>query len=208
MIVDKSRQGFVDMENIKNGYSISRRMASKLLGVSTRTVDRYVKDSKLSTVTIAGRIWLNKGEINDIRFKNSHGISGGVATMSTSSMSIDKGVDSVDSVDIVDRQSPAKQEKKSITVQQRLDMQKENIDLLTQKIEVIQEELSNLGLAKEHNQDLLKLQIENENFQKQLEKIGKKYKKTFILKYIFLIGFLIILALQPLWLLIHLNKFF
>jgi predicted site-specific integrase-resolvase len=196
------------MENIKKGYSISRRMASKLLGVSTRTVDRYVKDSKLSTVTIAGRIWLNKGEINDIRFKSSHGISGGVASMSTSDMSIDKRVDSVDSVHIVDRQGLAKQEKKSITVQQRLDMQEENIELLTQKIEGVKEELSNLGLAKEHNQDLLKLQIENENFQKQLEKIDKKYKKTFILKYIFLIGFLIILALQPLWLLIHLNKFF
>ena len=74
MVVDISRQEFVDRENVKKGYSVSRKVASRLLGVSTRTVDRYVRDKRLSTVTISGRIWLNRGEVDEFLFKKRHGV--------------------------------------------------------------------------------------------------------------------------------------
>ena len=114
MVVDKSGQADVDVKNIENGYSISRRMAARLLGVSTRTVDRYVRDSKLSTVTIDGRIWLNKREIGDMRvLKKYPSFSSGIG-VSTLNMSIDKvvdsSVDSVDTVNTVDRQVSTKKE--------------------------------------------------------------------------------------------------
>ena len=211
MIVDKSRQGFVDMENIKNGYSISRRMASKLLGVSTRTVDRYVKDSKLSTVTIAGRIWLNKREIHDIQFRKRHGVLGSEIKMSTLNMSIDNSVDStvdsVDNVHTVDRQTINKKEK--------IEDQKNQLILLSKKIEKIEYKLENSMSITSHKLKILSFEIENRTLEKFLSKtenildnLSDKYQKTYIKKYIYLVLLLFLLALQPLWILIHFDKFF
>ncbi len=217
MIVDKARQENVNIENIKKGYSISRKMASKLLNVSTRTVDRYVKDSRLSTVTIDGRIWLNKGEINDIRFKKSHGIVDAKTRMSTLNMSIDKVVDKVDSVDSVNRHESLKKEKNSeqLKFQEELNKQKESINLLSYKIENFEKKLRNSSLENGHSKEVLKFKIEKQELEKKLQKEAKinqglsiKYKKTYIKKYIFLVILLLILALQPLWFLIHLDKFF
>ena len=204
MIVDKTRQENVDIENIKKGYSISRKMASRLLNVSTRTIDRYVKDDKLSAVTIDGRIWLKKGEISDIRFRRSHAISDPVVRMSTLDMSIDKVVDSkvvnVDSVDNVDRHQSSKKEK---------------IELFSDRLEKIEKQLSNSISFSEHHDKILNLKIDNKNLERKLEKkeranqeLSTKFKKTYIKQYVFLIILLLLIALQPLWILIHFDKLF
>lgn len=44
-------------------YNIDRKTASKLLDVSMRTVDRYLKQEKLSSIRSDGRVWLSKDEI-------------------------------------------------------------------------------------------------------------------------------------------------
>lgn len=45
-----------------NAY-IDRKMASKLLGVSIRTIDRYIRSGQLSVHQENGRIWLRKKEL-------------------------------------------------------------------------------------------------------------------------------------------------
>ncbi len=222
MVVDRGRQENVDIENIKKGYSISRKMAAKLLNVSTRTVDRYVKDNRLSAVTIDGRIWLNKGEISDIRFKKAHAMSNSVVSMSTSNMSIDKHVDrhvdSIDSVDNVHRHQASKKEnlsEREEKIEAKLDKQKEEIDFLSQKLKSLEPQLRNSISFSAHHLKILRFEIENKNLEKQLEKgekinqeLNNKFQKTYIKKYIFLILLLFLLALQPLWILIHFDKLF
>jgi hypothetical protein len=44
-------------------FAVSRNEASKTLKVSTRTLDRYIKSRKLSSKSIAGRIFLNTEEV-------------------------------------------------------------------------------------------------------------------------------------------------
>lgn len=48
-------------------YSITRETAAKILGVSTRTIDRYVKNWKLSYKKIANKVLLAKEEIAEIQ---------------------------------------------------------------------------------------------------------------------------------------------
>lgn len=47
----------------KKPTDIDRKTASKLLGVSVRTIDRYIRNGKLFAHTDNGRIWLNKREL-------------------------------------------------------------------------------------------------------------------------------------------------
>jgi hypothetical protein len=54
-------------------FTISREEAAKIMGMSTRTLDRYIKGRKLSNKNIAGRIFLNAEEVTDFsKKKRSH----------------------------------------------------------------------------------------------------------------------------------------
>ena len=222
MVVDKSGQADVDVKNIESGYSISRRMAARLLGVSTRTVDRYVRDSKLSTVTIDGRIWLNKREIGDMRvLKKYPSFSSGIG-VSTLNMSIDKvvdsSVDSVDTVNTVDRQVSTKKENglyKKSELFTKIEEQQEKINIINSKIGQLEYRLKNSISITSHQLKTLSYEIENrtmERFLNRKEKefivLNNKYKKIYVKKYIFFVLFLILLSLQPLWILVHFDKFF
>jgi len=44
-------------------YNVTREHAAKLLGVSTRTIDRYVKSGKLSYKKVANKVLLAKEEV-------------------------------------------------------------------------------------------------------------------------------------------------
>lgn len=46
---------------------LDRKQASKLLSVSVRTIDRYIRSGKLPAFTERGRIWLNKEGILEFR---------------------------------------------------------------------------------------------------------------------------------------------
>jgi hypothetical protein len=57
----------------KKSFEISRKEAAQILKVSTRTLDRYINGRKLSTKNIAGRIFLNKDELTQFfRQKRTH----------------------------------------------------------------------------------------------------------------------------------------
>lgn len=48
-------------------YNISKEAAAQLLGISTRTIDRYVSNNKLSTKKIWNKVMLAQGEIMNIK---------------------------------------------------------------------------------------------------------------------------------------------
>lgn len=53
-------------------FDLSRKEAAELLKVSTRTLDRYIKSKKLSSKNIAGRVVLNRDEIDAMKSKRPH----------------------------------------------------------------------------------------------------------------------------------------
>ncbi|MCD6109436.1 hypothetical protein J7J83_01630 [bacterium] len=54
-------------------FTVSRNEASKILKVSTRTLDRYIKIAKVSNKNIAGRVFLNIDEITKLaKERRSH----------------------------------------------------------------------------------------------------------------------------------------
>lgn len=53
-------------------FDLSRKEASGMLKVSTRTLDRYIKSKKLSSKNIAGRIMLNRDEVFNIKKGRPH----------------------------------------------------------------------------------------------------------------------------------------
>ena len=51
-------------------YTVTRNQAASLLGVSTRTIDRYVKSGKLSYKKIANKVILNEEELRILNERN------------------------------------------------------------------------------------------------------------------------------------------
>ena len=58
-------------------YTLNRKDVSQILGVSVRTVDRYISGGKLSIERKNGRIWLDRKEVakfrNSLRLMNASG---------------------------------------------------------------------------------------------------------------------------------------
>ena len=52
-------------------YNMSREEASGLLGISTRTIDRYIKNGKITYKKIANKVVLSQTEINRLRHEFS-----------------------------------------------------------------------------------------------------------------------------------------
>ncbi|MDD3262764.1 MAG: helix-turn-helix domain-containing protein [Candidatus Absconditabacteria bacterium] len=48
-------------------YNITRESGAQILGISTRTVDRYIRSGKLSYKKIANKVLLEKGEIYELK---------------------------------------------------------------------------------------------------------------------------------------------
>lgn len=59
-------------------FTITRKQAADLLDVSTRTIDRYIRNKKLSARKKGGNILLSEEELNNLKvslFQNMHGAS-------------------------------------------------------------------------------------------------------------------------------------
>lgn len=48
-------------------YSITRESAAQLLGISTRTIDRYIRSGKLSYKKVANKVLLEKTEVYNLK---------------------------------------------------------------------------------------------------------------------------------------------
>jgi len=48
-------------------YNITREVAAKLLNISTRTIDRYIKSGKLSYKKVANKVLMAREEIADLK---------------------------------------------------------------------------------------------------------------------------------------------
>lgn len=213
------------MEKGANTYGIDRKAASKLLKVSMRTVDRYVKSKKLSTKFINGRVWLNRKEILDFKERQESPVDVDKIMVSTSDLSIDNGVDRVDNVDkveIIDDENfekfSSKRSGKSISdevykklyfdAKDELREKQERLEIANYRVGQLEAQVKNsIPLLEYHRENYERKKAEEEFSEKikesmgTLKKLSLEVKVATFKKRIAMIILFTILALQPLWLL-------
>jgi len=213
---------------------IDRKTASRLLKVSIRTVDRYIRSNKLYIEQRDGRIWLNKSQV--LKLRNSKESRQSVDAVDTE-MSIDKEVStpvdmSMDSVHIVstsdDEEKPAKRantarandesapliyKKLFEELQSELRTKQERLEGANYRVGHLEALLKDAIPLPEHNRLLLsertdkqKLEGDFASLSQEAEYLAERLKDEKFTKKIFLIFLFIIMLLQPLWLLVSLWK--
>lgn len=211
----------------KNMAQVDRKTASRLLKVSIRTVDRYIRANKLSIETRDGRIWLNKSQV--LKLRNSKESRQPVDTVD-SEMSIDKGVStpvdmSIDNVHIVstrnDEEKPAKSANSGDAVykklfeeaQAELKVKQERLEGANYRVGHLEALLKEAIPLPDHNRLLLaertdkqKLEGDFASLSQEAEHLAERLKDEKFTKKVFLIFLFIIMLLQPLWLVVSMWK--
>lgn len=218
----------MEMMSMQKAYNLSRESASRLLKVSIRTLDRYIRSKKVSTRIVDGRIWLSKEEIEAFKLGRPGVIRVDSGHMSTDGVSMDDGVDNVDNVEVFSqdnvqtmsgkrggtRRSNHEEAYKNLydELKKELEEKQGRLEIANYRVGQLEAQVkSSIPMLEYHREryeikkaeDELKGKInESENLIKRLS-LSIKYEK--FSKRIFLIILLIILALQPLWLILYFN---
>lgn len=210
-------------------YKLSREAVSRVLGVSVRTVDRYIKTKKLSTRLAEGRIWLDEGEV--VAFRDGKRGRRDVDNVDTSKSVLSSGhdVDSVDKVvDKVDKMEMSGQEivgglfthkknKKESTdtfkklyedLKKEIQEKQERLELANYRVGQLEAQVRNSIPMLEYHKENYEKQKREEDLKIKLEestgiirRLSIKLNRTKFSKRLYIAILLIILALQPLWLL-------
>lgn len=207
----------------KTQYNIGREAASKLLKVSIRTLDRYVKAKKLSTQLIDGRIWLNKDDL--VRFRVGKDVDMSIDNSGTSTLKMSTGhiVDKIDNVDILPQDfspnSNLESRKRSFQadssvfeklfqeLKQDLNEKQQRLEMANYRVGQLENQVRNSISMLEYHRENFEKQKSEENLHEQIllntdviKKLSLKLKYAKFSHRILMILLLIILALQPLWL--------
>ncbi|NIA02367.1 MAG: hypothetical protein GWP15_03210 [Nitrospirae bacterium] len=204
-------------------YNLDRKTAGRLLKVSIRTIDRYIKAKKLSTSLVDGRVWLNKRELEEVCDRRRSRVSAQVVDMSTPRMSTDTMVDEVDKVELVEHESvdsvsiknrkrktsSAVYKKLYADLKEELHEKQERLEIANYRVGQLEAQVKNSIPMLEYHQEKFEKEQEELKLQEQIsernsliKKIMSQAKHEKFNKRIFLGVLLIILALQPLWLLL------
>lgn len=209
-------------------YTVDRKTASRLLKVSIRTVDRHVKLKHLSSKVKDGRIWLNKDQIFD--FRNRQRVKG-ILSIDNYVDKVDIPIDTVDystsekwhmadenNVDntvyiksrgnIIDDAIQQTYKKLYEELAEKFSEKEIELKAVNYKIGQLEARLKYSVPLVEHRKQQTLLLASGENLKKQLEnekkqKIGiyGQLRTERFNKRIYFILALILILLQPLWLL-------
>ncbi len=204
-------------------YNFDRKAASKLLRISIRTLDRYIKNRKLSTRLVGGRVWLDKRELMRFHEDRERPVTIDRIEVSTSDVSIDDDVDNIDEGVSTpgDRvQSFSKKRERNSTengvyknlfneLKGELQEKQERLEIANYRVGQLEAQVkSSVPMLEYHAEKAEKRRTEYElkseisNAKKILQKLKRTVDYERFNKRIFLIILLTILALQPLWLLL------
>ena len=201
-------------------YKIDRKAASKMLKVSVRTVDRYIKDRKLSTRNVDGRVWLSREEIEAYRDRRSSISEPSNVDMSRREVSTDVMVDKGEvyeegSVHTLSTTPKRERETKGIyrklfqELREELQEKQERLEIANYRVGQLEAQLRNsipmLEYHRENHEKLQKRQqLEEEigQIQDRIQHINRKLSYERFNKRLFVTILLVVLALQPLWLLL------
>lgn len=204
-------------------YNVDRKTASKILKVSVRTLDRYLKSKKLSSQVVDGRIWLEKGELERYKLEKERPVYVDSVGLSTPTLSTDDDMDSADRVELITQDSvdtlsssPRKKSRKSgqlykklfDELKEELREKQERLEIANYRVGQLEAQVRNSVPMLEFHRENYKRSLKEEELNKKLEESAGMIKKvTAQIKYLrmskrlYIALLLIIIALQPLWLL-------
>ncbi len=178
-------------------YSITREKAAKLLGVSTRTVDRYIRGGKLSYKKVANKVLLAKEELdllqNDfsvLRQEVNSEIVGNqnsrsIATRSSIEESIDEKIDKF--FLIFKEKDKILEEKNKI------------IFMLQQRIGELENKINNMIALPDYNKEKKDAIVEKEKLEQRIEQFKNKFKSERNKNIVFVIVLLIFIILSAIF---------
>ncbi|MDP2642470.1 MAG: hypothetical protein Q8P62_01345 [Candidatus Peregrinibacteria bacterium] len=212
----------MQLDSTLSTYNLDRKAASRLLKVSIRTLDRYIKSKKLSSRIEDGRIWLNKGEIRKLKGGQVSTVTVDNVDMSIPEMSIDKSIDeAVDNVDRVEvfeaktKADPSKEDheiykKLYFDVKEELNVKQERLEIANYRVGQLEARLRSSIPMLEFHRDKYQSDKEKQELKEKIETKEKEMKDVHLNvkiekfnKRILLTILLFTLALQPLWLLLY-----
>jgi len=207
----------MSIDMVEKNDKIDRKTTARLLKVSVRTVDRYIKAKKLSTWSVDGRIWLDRREVLTFRDAKSKCNKVDIVDMSTPALSIEKTVDTVDKiyVDIeknvnIQRAGKIPQgasdpfKQLFVQLKQELSEKQERLEIANYRVGQLETQLKNsVPMLEYYRESFLRQEKEEElnrylNESKEVVKgLYRKVRTERRARIFFFIALLVVLALQP-----------
>jgi len=213
------------MDTFTQKYNIDRKAAGRMLKVSVRTVDRYIKKKVLVAQNIGGRIWLNKDDVL--------GLANKTVPQTYEPQAIDTSVDmstdlmAIDATRDTERQKPenlSTQEVRKIEnssdvghlfkklyedTKGELREKEERLEIANYRVGQLEAQLKNSVPLLEYHRETHEKKLEKARLVEKIEQtegrlaqlIRKLRFEEYNRKILFTI-LLVIMALQPLWLLL------
>lgn len=200
------------MDEFTQKYNVDRKAASRLLRISVRTVDRYIKKKVLTAQNVGGRVWLNKDEVENLNTRDtSIDTSTPIMTIDTTYDNYEKNqqelstsgvAKTVKSVDL----SPLYQNLYN-EVKEELKEKQERLEIANYRVGQLEAQIKNSIPLLEYHREASEKKLEKARLIEKLESTEKQIlsyiRQLQLEKYnkkVFLAILLILMALQPLWL--------
>lgn len=167
-------------------FTVTRSKAAKVLWVSTRTVDRYVKSWRISYKKISNRVLLSQEDVQDLKQElsiTSQGHSSEIVnessvsnTKHTNTIKLEKMID-----EKIDKFFLIFQEKDQI-----LEEKNKVVFMLQQRITELETKISKMIALPDYNEEKQLAKIEKEKLEEKIKQLshtvrGEKTKNTFFL---------------------------
>ncbi len=205
-------------------YNLDRKSASKILDVSVRTLDRYIKAKKLSTRNVDGRVWLRRDEVE--AYSRGGSVGGSQSDDNVSMSNVDKTVASeeVDNTVVIspdiheeingkDRSQSTNfddvYKKILLDVKEELRERQERLELANYRVGQLEAQIRNSIPMLEYHLEKERTERKEKALKEEIEQAKKAINHVIIkesyqrkIKWLYLSIILAILALQPLWLIL------
>lgn len=173
-------------------YSITREKAAKMLGISTRTIDRYIRGGKLSYKKVANKVLLAREELDSLQsdFSALHqelnteivGNNGSKSIVARSS--IEESID-----EKIDKFFLIFKEKDKI-----LEEKNKIIFMLQQRVTELEWKIHNMIALPDYNKEKKEAVAEKEKLQQKIDQLKGKVKNERIKNIVFIFIALILIV--------------
>ena len=229
--VDKKNKINMKKSAKKSSYKVSRKDASQILGVSIRTVDRYIKSKKIPIKTENKRVMLDFDELKKIKNNMSPGREDGTTRKRREKKTYNEkkenfspvggGIEIVEDYYGSDFAKEKNQQKESIPtfkkiyeeLKEELREKQERLEMANYRVGQLESQIRNsVPMLEYHREKYLKEKNEKNSKAKLddskavIVKLSKKLRYTKLSKRLYITILLIVLAMQPLWI-IFFNSF-
>jgi len=210
----------IQLDNFSQKYNLDRKAAAKRLKVSVRTVDRYVKKKVLAAQNVGGRVWLNKDEVDGFSANQQaptidthYDTSTPDVTIDTTSDKIEQNIQRLSTSQTRGtlKTAPTSPFFKELyqKTKEELQEKQERLEVANYRVGQLEAQVKNSVPLLEYHREAAEKKLQTARLEEHLDQSEKKFvrlvKRLKIEesnKKLFLTVLLVLLSLQPLWLLL------